>query len=281
MLNWIPYRNCTAESRITYFLQSWSEFNVQAGGSPPPSAHELNQHYKCSLLVNQAIKPLRKIMQYEACSVFNGLPVCTVMNADQPQINGQLQLYFYCTSTIWPSGLLGVAGWQHAACGRDFLCTTWDVTHHRRRAVEIKWSENTWTLTVPWQYGRYGKQWNRPIFTPCCCSALHDNTVTMLFSDCAVNNTKTLSTSLAADDFISRLKLFISLRSWKVILTRNKALLWSNSVIPGGGWLFVFMIFWQQTPLVCTLYLCVWMWRQTFVSESECVFWGYVCVSAC
>ncbi len=42
---------------------------------------------------------------------------------------------------------------------------------------------------------------------------LYGGTVTMLFLECAVNNTKTLSNSLAADDFISQHKLFISLRS--------------------------------------------------------------------
>lgn len=104
---------------------------------------------------------------------------------------------------------------------------------------------------------------------------------------------KTLSTSLSANDFISQYKLFISLRSWKVILTWNKALLWSSSVIPRGGWLFVFMISWQQTPLVSSV-VCLWVWmrRHTFVSESECVCLcllgnvflrraGRVCASAC
>lgn len=95
-------------------------------------------------------------------------------------------------------------------------------------------------------------------FAPRCRFTLYESTVTTLFLECAVNNTKTLSTSLATDDFIRQYKLFISLRSWKVVLTWNKALLWSNPVIPRGGWLFVFTISWQQPPLVCSLlFACV------------------------
>lgn len=44
-------------------------------------------------------------------------------------------------------------------------------------------------------------------------SGLYSSALTMLFLECAVNNTKTLSSLLATDGFISQYKLFISLRS--------------------------------------------------------------------
>lgn len=146
----------------------------------------------------------------------------------------------------------------YRACGQHFMFTsTSDIFHNWYVLGENKWCTNIWTLIilemlVPIAGQEIDCEITFLLFTSHCRSVLYSNTVTMLFLESAVNNTKTLSTSLPADDFISCYKLFISLRSWKVILTWNKALLWSHSVIPRGGWLFVFMISWQQTPLLCS-----------------------------
>lgn len=107
---------------------------------------------------------------------------------------------------------------------RDFLYTsTCDISHHWRRTEGIKWSKNTWTLIIldmPVLVARRDCEIISLSFSHlAACTALYGNTVTMLFLECAVNNTKTLPTSLAADDFISQYKLFIILRSEKVILT--------------------------------------------------------------
>lgn len=109
-------------------------------------------------------------------------------------------------------------------------------------------------------------------------SGLYSSALTMLFLECAVNNTKTLSSLLATDGFISQYKLFISLRSWKVILTWNKALLWSNSVfLVGAGslslWYFDNKPHWS---VLCSL--PAYMWRHTFVPEKWCL---CVCVCVC
>lgn len=112
---------------------------------------------------------------------------------------------------------------------RGFLYTSLcDISQHWRRIEGI----NLNVLAA-------GREINCEIrflsFTSSCYSAWRCSTVTMLFLDCAVNNTKTLSTSLAVDGFISQYKLIISLRSWKVILTKTKLCFEQNPVIPGGG----------------------------------------------
>lgn len=139
------------------------------------------------------------------------------------------------------------------ACGRQIICTFLHLTFsHKLRTGGTKWSKDTRTLIIlDMLVLVMGAEIECEIishfFIPrrrrCRLAKRYFNNVVLRM--CCLATPKTLSLSLATDDFIRLYKLFISSRSWKVISTWNKALLWSSSVIPRGGWLFVFVISWQ------------------------------------